>query len=210
MLGKIFSSWLSWICRPMSQILCAFTILCCALFIGLLFFGCDDDEVTPPPDELSPEKELLTLYHPVGYLTSEDRSASILTEENHAGWKKADCTKCHRSPSEDAPEVCANCHGKNGVGNQENTCNNCHKVQSKYGDPASGNHQAHVVKGPKDTNCVTCHPGGPDASTVHANGIADILLGGEGKYATVTDDKGTTSSCRKTQWRKSNSSYNNG
>ena len=195
MLGKIFSSWLSWICRPMSQILCAFTILCCALCIGLLFFGCDDDEVTPPPDELSPEKELLTLYHPVGYLTSEDRSASILTEENHAGWKKADCTKCHRSPSEDAPEVCANCHGKNGVGNQENTCSNCHKVQSKYGDPASGNHQAHVVKGPKDTNCVTCHPGGPDASTVHANGIADILLGGEGKYATVTDDKGTTSSC---------------
>ena len=103
MLRKMFSSWLLLICKPVSQILCAFTILCCALCIGLLFFGCDDDKITLPPDELSPEKELLTLYHPVGYITAEDRSASILTEENHAGWKKADCTKCHRSPSEDAP-----------------------------------------------------------------------------------------------------------
>jgi hypothetical protein len=141
--------------------------------------------VTQPPQEpsLPKEKDVLLQYHPEEYLTMDIKSAPLLSSDNHPhGWQRGDCTKCHRSPSKEAPAVCMSCHGKNGVDNQENTCSNCHKVVSVFGDPPSGQHQAHIAKGPKDTNCEKCHPGKPEKSNVHANGLQDIVFAKGGTY----------------------------
>ncbi len=193
MLRKIYANWL--------PIILVFTVLCCAPCLILFFWGCSksgDEITTGPEDGIPPEKELLALYHPVGYLTLEARSAPILTQADHSAWGISDCTQCHRSPSKDAPDVCTKCHGKNGVDGQTDTCSSCHKVRSQYGDPASGSHQMHVTGGPKDINCTGCHPGGPDKSTAHANGITNVVLKGGGKYTTSTSDKGVKGSCSNT------------
>jgi hypothetical protein len=129
------------------------------LFITLFFLGCseDRDKITPATgDSLPSVKEPLKAYHPIEYLTTEVRSAPMLAQKNHPdGWKKSNCIQCHRTPSNIAPEVCNNCHGKNGVNDEKDTCSNCHKVKGEFGEPTSGNHQSHVTKGPKD---IKCHP----------------------------------------------------
>lgn len=162
-----------------------FLFLCLIFGITCYLAGCSKDRITTPPDEplIPKEKDVLLQYHPEEYLTMDIKSAPLLTSDNHLhGWQRADCTKCHRSPSKEAPEVCINCHGKNGINNQENTCSNCHKVVSMFGNPPSGQHQTHVAKGPKDTNCEKCHPGRPEKSNVHASGIQNIVFDRGGTY----------------------------
>ena len=162
-----------------------FLFLCLIFGITCYLAGCSKDRITTPPDEslIPKEKDVLLQYHPEEYLTMDIKSAPLLTSDNHLhGWQRADCTKCHRSPSKEAPEVCTNCHGKNGINNQENTCSNCHKVVSMFGNPPSGQHQTHVAKGPKDTNCEKCHPGRPEKSNVHASGIQNIVFDRGGTY----------------------------
>jgi hypothetical protein len=175
------------------------TVLCLVSCI-FLFWGCSEPKdkiVIPPEDKLPSVKEPLKAYHPTEFLSTEIRSAPILSQASHPdGWKKTDCTQCHRSPSKEAPAICTDCHGKNGVGDQVDTCRSCHKVQSEFGEPASGNHQAHVIEGPKDTSCIKCHTGGPDQSKSHANGILDIRIINDGKYTSLTTPQnGVTGSC---------------
>lgn len=169
------------------------------IFVATFFLvGCSKDRVTQPPQEslLPKEKEVLLQYHPEEYLTMDIKSAPLLSFDNHPhGWQKADCTKCHRSPSKESPGICINCHGKNGVNNQENSCSNCHKVVSAFGDPPSGQHQAHVARGPKDTNCEKCHPGGPEKSNVHANGLRNIVFAKGGMYES-TSNKEILGACK--------------
>ncbi|MFQ6042504.1 MAG: hypothetical protein ACE5PV_16745 [Candidatus Poribacteria bacterium] len=168
-----------------------FRFLCLCIIFGIIFYlsGCGEESEDGGPTLKSPEvliisnTELLK-YHPEEYLTGEIKSAPLLSSDKHPhGWQRADCTKCHRSPSREAPAVCTNCHGKNGVNNQPDTCDNCHKVSSVYGDPPSGQHRAHIGRGVKDTNCDECHPGKPENSDVHANGHLNIVFKAEdGKY----------------------------
>jgi hypothetical protein len=178
-----------------------FLFLCIVCGITCYLTGCDEESenrgptLKPPEPPIINNKELLK-YHPVEYLTGEIESAPLLSFDNHPhGWQKADCTKCHRSPSKEAPGVCINCHGKNGVNNQENSCSNCHKVISVFGDPPSGQHQAHVIKGPKDTKCEKCHPGGPEKSNVHANGVRNIVFAEGGMYES-TSNKEILGTCK--------------
>jgi len=173
-------------------------ILCISLSIIVSLWGCSKsrDKITAPPDELPSVKEPLLEYHPLEYLDTEIQSAPVLSQTNHShGWKQADCVRCHRAPSKKiTSDVCVNCHGKNGI--EEDNCRNCHKVQSESGDPASGNHQAHVAKGPGDTGCVECHPGSPEKSKVHANGIVNVNISNGGKYNSITEDNGVIGECR--------------
>ncbi|MDQ1317143.1 MAG: hypothetical protein QG588_794, partial [Candidatus Poribacteria bacterium] len=169
------------------------------LFITLFFLGCseDRDKITPATgDSLPSVKESLKAYHPIEYLTTEVRSAPMLAQKNHPdGWKKSNCIQCHRTPSKIAPEICNNCHGKNGVNDEKDTCSNCHKVKSEFGEPTSGNHQSHVTKGPKDTKCQKCHTGGPEQSKSHANGKVDITINKDGKYTSIKGENGIIGSC---------------
>jgi hypothetical protein len=171
----------------------------CILCISLFFWGCSEnrDEITKSPEDSLPSvKEPLKAYHLVEYLTTEVRSAPLLSQKSHPdGWKKANCIQCHQTPTKLDPKVCNDCHGKNGVNDEKDTCSSCHKVQSEYGDPISGNHQAHVTEGPKDTKCLKCHTGGPDQSKSHANGTLDIIIAKDGKYVPLKEENGIVGSC---------------
>ena len=174
-------------------------LMSCILCAVLSFWGCSeakDPVITAPEDKLPPVKEPLKQYHSVDILTTEIRSAPMLAQKTHPnGWKQGDCTRCHQSPSEVTPEVCIDCHGRNGVNDQTDTCSSCHKVQSEFGEPTSGSHQVHILKSPKDTSCVKCHTGGPEQSNSHANGEVDIKLANSGKYIPMAQENGVIGSC---------------
>ena len=176
-----------------------FTILGLFILCISFFLGCseDRDKITPSPEDNLPAiKEALKVYHPVEFLSTEFRSAPMLSQKNHPdGWNKSNCIQCHRTPTKLESSVCNNCHGKNGVNSEKDTCSNCHKVQSEFGEPASGSHQSHITKGPKDTNCTKCHPGSPEKSKSHANGRVDITLAKDGKYTPVKDENGIIGTC---------------
>ena len=173
-----------------------------ALFIlgvAVLSTGCSDprDEITAAPEDEIPEvKKPLVEFHPADYLTTELRSAPILSQETHpTGWNRANCLECHRSPLEEINGVCIRCHGENKPIEAESLCSACHKTQSKFGDPASGSHQAHVARGIKDTTCERCHPGGPELSVSHANAILDIRITNNGVYTPPAEQDDTLGSC---------------
>ncbi len=181
------------------HIISTFFLMSCILCAALSLWGCSEAEdkvVTAPEDKLPSVKEPLKQYHPVEILTTELRSAPMLAQKTHPnGWKQSDCTRCHQSPSEVTSEVCADCHGVNGINDQVDTCSSCHKVQSEFGEPASGSHQAHILKSPRDTGCVKCHTGGPEQSNSHANGEIDIKLADSGKYTPMAQENGVIGSC---------------
>jgi len=82
----------------------------------------------------------------------EEESATIL-DENHAGWRVADCAGCHKLPEEDHietdPPACAQCHGGNGAcapdganskkkdHEQASACASCHGAKHKLSACAS-------------------------------------------------------------------------
>lgn len=167
----------------------------------ILFLGCRHaaiEEGTLIPKKLPPEKRVLLAYHAEKFLSTELESAPLLSEENHPhGFKKSDCARCHTIPSKNgqaqgaAPTVCADCHGKNGVNNQQDSCSSCHKTASEFGDPASGNHASHVLKGPQDNECAQCHPG--QRSNSHATGILNVRFNKGGRY--IVSSEGKIASC---------------